>query len=217
MNHHLRISHIHLVGGGGHALVVAEAARASGHRVIGFYDDADDCPMASCLGRLGTFDSFMRRVGNKTPTIIAVGALQLRRFLLERHTGEFASVLHPTAIIAQQSQVGRGTFIAAGAIICVNADVGPHNIINTRAVVEHDCRLATNVHIGPGAVLGGGVNVGSHTLVGLNATIKSNVSIGSDCIVGAGAVVVNDVADGEVVAGIPARPMQRGAIRRAIA
>ena len=217
LNRRLLISHVHLVGGGGHALVVAEAAHSSGQRVIGFYDDnTSDSPMHSNSSWLGTFDDLARHPAD-TPLIIAIGALQLRRILLETHCGDFATVIHSTAIIAVRSHVGADSFVAAGAVISVNANVGNHSIINTRAVVEHDCILATNVHVGPGAVLGGGVQVGSHTLVGLNASIKSNVIIGRSCIIGAGAAVVKDVPDGEVVAGVPARSIRSVFHQRRIA
>ena len=41
--------------------------------------------------------------------------------------------------------------------------------------------------------------------IGSNATILAGVTIGENALVGAGAVVTKDVADGETVAGVPAR------------
>lgn len=45
--------------------------------------------------------------------------------------------------------------------------------------------------------------------IGSNATIIAGVTIGENSLIGAGAVVTRDVADGETVAGVPARSIQR--------
>jgi acetyltransferase-like isoleucine patch superfamily enzyme len=54
-----------------------------------------------------------------------------------------------------------------------------------------------------GAVVKQGARIGS------NATILPGVVIGRGALVGAGSVVVEDVPDGVVVAGCPARPLRR--------
>lgn len=45
--------------------------------------------------------------------------------------------------------------------------------------------------------------------IGSNATILAGVTIGENALVGAGAVVTKDVANGETVAGVPARPVAK--------
>ena len=49
--------------------------------------------------------------------------------------------------------------------------------------------------------------------IGSNATILAGVTIGENALVGAGAVVTKDVADGETVAGVPARVTVRSGRR----
>ena len=201
-----------LVGGGGHALVAMEAAQLAGQNVVGFFDDAPSTSRMSehtpWLGRLDEIDRFCPTLHQQAGSVLlAIGSISLRSDLIQAISIEYASVIHPAAIISMASQVGAGSFIGPGAVINAHASIGDHAIINSRAVVEHDCRIDTNVHIAPGAVLGGSVGVGSNTLVGVNSTVKPNVQIGANCVVGAGAVVITDVADGQVVAGVPARPI----------
>jgi len=206
---------IYLLGGGGHALVVADSVSSAGHRIIGFFDDAGK-PAVSLAGlsgetppaRLGDLENLSARSLVGKPWIICLGDLQHRRGLIDRLYAaeeDAASVIHPRAVVSSEAVVAAGVFIGPGAIVNANARVLDHAIINSGAIVEHDCLIAENAHIAPGAVLGGGVSVGNDTLVGLGARVLPGVTIGRGCVVGAGAVVLRDVADGESVVGCPAR------------
>jgi acetyltransferase-like isoleucine patch superfamily enzyme len=62
-----------------------------------------------------------------------------------------------------------------------------------------------------GASLAGQVTIGDFASVGTNATILPRISIGAGAIIGAGAVVTKDVPEGEIVVGVPARPIEKSA------
>jgi sugar O-acyltransferase (sialic acid O-acetyltransferase NeuD family) len=211
-----------LVGGGGHAIVVAEAARMTDppHPIVGFLDDHAAAPLAAilidlphpfpapaCLGPLEAVEL----IGDRGWTI-ALGDLRARRAAIKRMAGAKgagrpATVIHPTAIVSPSALIGPGTFIGPGAIVHARARVGPHCIINSGAIIEHDCALEENVHVAPGAVLAGAVKVGRDSLVGLGSRVLPQVRIGHLAVVGAGAVVLGDVADGATVVGVPASPL----------
>ena len=54
--------------------------------------------------------------------------------------------------------------------------------------------------------------IGDNVKVGIGAIIVGPIRIGNNVTIGAGAVVVKDVADGETVAGNPARALPPMAI-----
>lgn len=199
-----------LVGGGGHALVVAAAAmRLPDWRVHGFFDDDPHATLArkTDLPHLGPLAAACHAAPSLR-LILALGDLALRRRLIDRLAPlPVATVIDPAACgtEAPSVRVGQGVFIGARAVLQPWVRVGDHAIINTAAVVEHECEIGENVHVAPGAVLGGRVIVGPDTLIGLGACILPNVRIGTRCLVGAGAVVTADVPDGTTVAGVPAR------------
>lgn len=55
----------------------------------------------------------------------------------------------------------------------------------------------------------GKIDIGNNVFIGHQAIILPGVTIGNNVIVGAGSVVTKDVADGDIVAGIPARAIAR--------
>jgi serine O-acetyltransferase len=83
-------------------------------------------------------------------------------------------------------------------------------VIHGNSVIGDDCVLRQGVTLGnryldrplDAPVLGQRVNVGA------GAKILGPVHIGDDAVIGANAVVLQDVAQGVTVVGIPARPLQ---------
>lgn len=194
-----------LIGGGGHSLVVAEAAHAAGLVVAGCFDDAPIPILTERLGipRLGSIAEFAER--EEFAWILGLGGTTGRRALLQAQRGIACTVIHPDSTIARSAQVGSGVFVGPRAVIHSCAMVQSHAILNTGCIIEHECEIGENVHVAPGAVLAGRVCVGPDTLIGLNATILPGVSIGRNCTIGAGAVVRANVPDGVTVVGVPAR------------
>lgn len=203
-----------LIGGGGHALVVAEAAQSCGWSVTGVCDDGDAPATRSVLGltTLGKVADAARLLPADTKWILCVGDLETRHQLLSALTpiaSASTSIISTNAMVSTTAKVGVGTFVAPRALVHTAAIVGPHCILNTGCIIEHECQIGSNSHIAPGVTLGGRVRVGSNTLVGLGATVLPGVRIGSSSTVGAGAVVVRDVEDGETVVGVPAHHSRR--------
>lgn len=60
----------------------------------------------------------------------------------------------------------------------------------------------------PRATVSGCVTVGNGCLLGAACSVRQGLRIGDDAVVGMGAVVTNDVSDGDVVAGVPARSLK---------
>ena len=204
-----------IIGGGGHALVVADAARLAGYDIVGFLDDDAD----AALGRGGEASGSALRIGplndlariGDRAWIVGLGDLSFRQGVLQSlettGLGRPQTVIHPSAVVSPTAMLGPGVYVGPRAVVHTRARIGAHAIINTGAIVEHECIIEPNAHIAPGTVLGGGVRVGTGTLVGLGSRILPRLSVGARSVIGAGAVVVRSIGDGGRVVGVPARAM----------
>ena len=111
-----------IVGAGGHAKVVAEAAKLAGYAIAGFIDESPDRWNTELLG--------IRVLGNEhvldTPqlsdcvVIVAVGDNTARSSIVERMMARkrrFATIVHPSAVISPSAILGEGTVVLAGAVV----------------------------------------------------------------------------------------------------
>lgn len=154
-----------------------------------------------------------RKEGEPLFGAVAVGGdrgadrLQLMAILATRSIS-LVTLVHRTAFVAADSELGQGSQVLAHANICSHAHLGRGVIVNTAASVDHDCLLEDGVHIGPGARLAGEVRVGKCAFIGTGAIVLPRITIGEGAVVGAGAVVIRDVPSGCVVVGNPARQIR---------
>lgn len=136
---------------------------------------------------------------------------RLAAWAAAQHAGlsKLATVIDPTAVVARSSTVGAGTYINAGCIIAGAVAVGDHVIINRASSIGHHSRLSDWCSIGPGVTVAGLVTIGRGAVLGTGAVVLPDLTIGANAVVGAGAVVTRSVPDHCLVAGQPARLVQR--------
>lgn len=206
-----------ILGAGGHARVLLAVLRTLGREVRGCIaptepaaDWPDDCPW---LGREDHLDAVDRTAVCLVNGVGSIGSTAVRQGVFDRAVARgfrFVPLVHPSAVLAGPVGVGDGAQIMAGAVLQTGVTVGENAIINTGVIVDHDCQIGDHCHLAPGVVLSGGVTLGVGAHVGTGATVIQGLGIGAGALVAAGAVVIRPVADGERVAGVPARPMVSG-------
>lgn len=202
-----------IVGGGGHAKVLIEVLRLRSAVILGIVD-ADPA-------KIGTEVLGIRVIGDDTvisqyapgsiSLVNALGSVHLpkaRKAVFEKFTTmgfTFATVVHPSAVVASDVVLGEGVQIMAGAVIQPGSRIGMNTIVNTHASVDHDCLIGDHVHLAPGVTLSGAVRIHNGVHLGTSATVIQGITIGANSLVGAGSVVVTDVPAEVRVFGAPAK------------
>lgn len=201
-----------IIGGGGHARVVADIIDRGGrYHIAGYCDPAGPRGGMAPLEFRGDDVALAAiRAEGVHAAFVALGdnAHRARLGALARRLGfDLPAIPCPSAVISPRATIGAGAMIGSGAIVNAGARIDEFAIVNTRASIDHDCRIGAAAHVAPGAILLGNVTVGPLALVGAGATIINHVELGAGATVGAGAVVAQSVGPGMTVAGVPARPV----------
>ena len=199
-------SNLIIVGAGGHALSVGDAALSAGWTVVGFYSP-DGAGPASILGPvLSSLDALDL---SEAAFALGIGTNHLRQTVAEDISKKFAqteivSVIHATAWVSSHATVHPGAVILAHTSVGPGSTVGRAALLNTGASLDHESSLGDYASLGPGARTGGNVSVGERTMIGIQAGILHGVTVGSDCVVGAHSLVNSDVDSNIVAWGTPA-------------
>ena len=192
-----------LVGGGGHALSVADSIIQKGEYDIVGYTDLKQNEGFVCR-YLGN-DDILQKCYNEgvENAVICLGYLGTGRIRDELYKKlkdigfELPSIIDKTAVVARDCNIGDGTYVGKKAVINASSIVGDMAIINTGAIIEHSCRIGDYSHVAVGCVLCGEANVGKHTLIGAGSNVLQGIRIGDDCIIGMGSNVLSDIGNGQ--------------------
>lgn len=193
-----------LIGGGGHATVLAEILLKTSRTVLAVVCPGEvECnPILSQFQHKTSDEYIYNFPSNSIELVLGVGKMPgttLRELLISKFSEAgyiFSTVISPEASVSDFATIGKGSQVLPGAIINSNAHISDHVIVNSGAIVEHDCVVQRNVHIAPGSVLCGGVTIAQDVIVGPSAVIAHGCNIGAQTIIGAGCSIVRDVEPG---------------------
>ena len=196
-----------VVGGGGHALSIAEFA---GSLIEGYLANEPNPEMTGDWFGDDSKAATLASEGKKFHIAFVYSGLPVmaqREALINRYKSEgcrFETLIAPTAIVSPKSEIGEGSVIMQMAVIN-RADIGENCVVNTGAIVEHDCKVGDNTFIGPGAVIGGFTHIGRNCFIGLGARIGNNITIADNVTVAMGAIVNKNLTEPVIYHGNPLR------------
>ena len=191
--------------------------RAGCWEIVGFLDDNRTLRGTRLAGVevLGGTDRIERlRAEGVMGVAFALGDNRTRDAIIQRAVAAGlapVNAIHPSAIVADDVELGAGIWLAAGTVVNPGSRIGNGVVVNTGATVDHDCVLETCCNVSPGCHLSGRTHVGRYAFLGTGAVTIPDVAIGEAAVVGAGAVVIRDVEAGVTVVGVPARALPAGA------
>lgn len=193
-----------IIGAGGHGRVVKDIALSmKKFKNILFLDDNPPSGV-SVAGKVLDYEKYL----DNAVFVVGIGNNEIRKriFLeIKEKGGKFVTLVHSSAVIGENVDLGNGSVIMPGVVINNGATFGDGVIVNTCSSIDHDCVIESFAHVSVGVHLAGTVKVGDSSLIGVGAIVINNITIAQDTIVSAGAVVVKDLLESGTYVGIPAK------------
>ncbi|WP_026035928.1 NeuD/PglB/VioB family sugar acetyltransferase [Cupriavidus sp. BIS7] len=187
------MTHLLIVGAGGHGRAVAEAVLVAGtYTLAGFVDDgALELQQVWEYPVLGTTAELERCRQYAGAAIVAIGNNTVREQLQKQLTAfafEVVTVIHPRAVVSPRAIIGPGCALMAAAVVGTEARLGAGVIVNSGAVVDHHCVIEDFGHLGTNASMAGGA------VLERSAWMQAGAALGYGVKVEAGAVLAPGTA-----------------------
>lgn len=192
-----------MIGGGGHASVLAEILLNQGRNILAVIspEDISQHPIFEGITLLEKDEDILKFDKDKILLVNGIGMMpksnvkrQINEYFLSLGY-KFETIIADSAYISPSAVIESGAQILHVAIVNTGAKVGAHSILNTASVVEHDCNIGAYNHLAPRSLLCGQVKTGMNVFVGANATVINNISIGEDSVIGAGCTIRKKIDD----------------------
>lgn len=186
----------------------AEAGR--GERITGFLD-ANPAALEGYPYQLewrGDIDDYQPVDGEAV--IVAIGDPAGKRAVVSRlreRGAVFATLVHPSAVIARSAMLGEGVVVCPQSVISADARVGDFVAVNVLSSIGHDVKLGAFSTLSSHVDLTGFVQTGEGVFLGSGAKVLPKLTIGAGAKIGAGATVMRSVAEDAVLYTAPARKL----------
>ena len=211
------MQNIIIFGASGHGSVVLDCIEKEGkHNVIGFIDSfKKKGSLVNGYPILGNEYDLPHLINenNIKGGVVAIGDNWIRSLVVDRVNNicpnfEYIKVVHPSAEIGKNVQIGFGTVIMPGVIVNANSFIGNFCLINTNSSLGHDGFMQNFSSLAPKTCTGGNFILGKYSAVCLGTNIIDSITIGQHTVVGAGSLVVGNIDSNILAFGSPAKKIK---------
>jgi len=207
-----------IFGASGHGSVVLDCLEREGkYRFVGFIDSFQEKGTeVNGYSVLGTESDLPKIIEmyDVFGGVVAIGDNWIRSTMVDRISTiqpdfNYISVIHPTAEIGKEVQIGKGSVIMPGVTVNANTIIGNHCILNTNCSLDHDGFMNHFSSLAPNVCIGGNLIMGQGSAVCLGTNIIENITIGSHAVIGAGSLVVGNIDSLVLAYGAPAKVIRK--------
>jgi sugar O-acyltransferase (sialic acid O-acetyltransferase NeuD family) len=175
----------------------------------GFVDDAAILQGQSMQGLpiLGTIE-WLNSVTEEYWIICAISNPGIKRKIVRRLNNpllHYATLLHPTAVIASSAKIGIDVIVHAFCFVSVNTKIGNHVQLNPQCGIGHEANIGDFSSLYWNVNVSGSVNIGTDCIIGTKATILQNLGIGDGTIIGSATNVISHLPSNCTAVGNPAK------------
>lgn len=206
------MKNILIYGASGHAKMIIDVIeKQNSHSIKGFIDTYkpidEELYGYKILGNLEVLAAQIKTLGIEG-MVIAVGDNFSRREAYKNikkiaPTLHFVSVIHPSAVLANDVSIAEGTVIMANVVINASAKVGKLCILNTASILGHDSVMMDFSSLASGVTVAGNTQIGQSSAICLGATVIQNITIGNHTVIGAGSLVLKSIGSLKQAFGSP--------------
>lgn len=209
-------SRLILAGGGGFGREVASwvdhcTAAGAIPPLAGFIDERSDAMKGHDTAWLGGFRDY--RVASGDVFLVTVGDPATKAAMvasLRERGGQFARLIHPTAVMGRNPHHGDGIIMAPLSMNTADTRMGDFVTLLSFSGLGHDSQAGNFTTISSHADIMGGAKVGERVLIGSGARVMPGVRVGDDARIGAGVLVQRTVQPGMTMYLPPAKRLRLG-------
>lgn len=192
-----------VLGDGGHANSVAEAAETMGYEISALLEIGR--PGESFESVISALEQFPAEI---FPAALGLGTNFLRQGLhsvasARNPNRRFPAIVHATAWVSPTATLGDAVTLLSHSTLGAGSRLAVGALLQSGASLDHDSAIGPFGSLGPGARTGGNVVIGDRTAIGLGASILHRRAVGKDSVIGANSLVLEDIADFKVAFGSP--------------
>ena len=104
-----------IIGASGHGKVIADIALKNGYEIVGFLDDNESLREICGFPVLGSIKTVCD-YKEDCEFVIAIGNNTIREKIATVYDVRWATLIHPSAVLGMQVQIGEGTVVMANAV-----------------------------------------------------------------------------------------------------
>lgn len=178
--------------------------------LLGFVDDDPKKGNREYIGLpvLGSSNVVINDLDKSTMFHCALGSNIDRKKIAnawENNGFEALTIIHPTASVCQNVEIGAGSYVGPFTYIATKAKIWGHVLINSHCVVGHHVELREYSQLCPGACVTGGCVIDEGAFIGSNAATFPGKHVGKMATLGSNSFATNDLENETISIGVPAK------------